>query len=1328
MFKKLLLLTATATALVGCGGTSIPEARPAAQIDGTAADNIIRNGNVRVYRFDGSEREILLTTKTDNYGYYADPLQSESQFIKVCVMGGEYTEEASSINIKLEDGDRLCAVTFWQSGQGQMVMVTPETNLATALIEYEVKQGKGNLQNIVSNANTKIGTIFGYDIITTKPADMTSDDLTYTGLNNSVRSGLWHAAFSRVALQAAIANGQKNHTSLISSMTLHKALYRDLAADGKLNGWGVAENGSTKVRLGLGTYELDAKVYRTELARELVKFVQSDRNKTAVKDKDVLAYATAHSLSTDTIWDDKDIPIPFDDDAPSVAFDTPENTYISGVYHLGVKVTDFSGVKSVTYTINGGNPQVFNFEQNVLTFNTELYPNGDLELALTVVDMLDNTAVVKRILRVSNQQPVVNIASKTLVNDANYSFKANVGEVKAGVASVEVQGRAADYANNAITATLRLTEGDNTISVKVVDLTGAEYAYNFDVVVDTAKPETSFKPVAWKALIKSNSTIDYGVLSQTMTSNRIFITPNYYSLGSVVVSEVELAAKSWPTYKLVIADAQRSSNYATPSEKLKIQLIYSDARGDFTYFTRSLKANEKGEVLIPVSEEYLGTKWYEKDEGKLVTITATDEAGNMNTYPLRFEVSVSSPSVNPPLNIGSNLKGTVLIDMDGRELQGTDAIRVLLDGTKETFLAWDNPAFSIDTTTLTDGVHYITVQITTGGMVLFEKRFEFNIDNTAPEIKFNSPTLAGTLERNYTLKGTVDDFGGSGISSLTGRHINNNFTLISNVTFEKPNLNLQSGDNEISVKAVDVAGNETTKILNVLHDDDAPRFQWIVKDGKFFDGSTTAPLYSTKLNVHLGYGHDPFVGGMFGNTGNPPFYLDKDNNNLQNLTPALVGGNANALNPDLSLNLSAWEAIHFLANGRGRGNHNIPHFDFTVADTQYSEKAINGEKGGIVVDATILKTYMTVHFNDELVVSRKELMPVLNGASTAQQQYYVPITKELFTNRLLNLQVSDKVKVAFIAEDEAKNSTKREYEFSVFNVPESTVKPTITGGLNTTITKDNLSLSLTAKSDIGLSRVSLIDTKTGATLDSWSSVGSTTKTTSKPLKTITTATEGSHSWRLEVVDLAGNITTQTYAGEIDKTAPTLNITGVPERYSSPFTLSWTVSDKNLSTVTANGQTVPAKNGSLTITPTGADGARTIKVVAVDKAGNSTEKTVNTYQHNIPKVTVEYAYFFHSQATNYGHEYEVVLMIKTDKKIRVTDAKLLSNSSLKFHDSNPQGILGEKYTVELSTFSKNGDAILNQGIKGEHTIEIKYLDEFNQSGKVEFVANIICSQC
>jgi len=224
MNKKLLLTAAIAASLVGCGGSGTPSERPTAQIDGTAADNIIRNGQVRVYRWDGQEREILLTTKTDNHGYYADPLRSESQFIKVCITGGEYTEEASSINIKLENGDRLCAVTFWESAQPQEIMVTPETNLATALMEYEVKTGKGNLQNIVSGANSKIGTLFGYDILTTKPADMTSDDLAYTGLNDSVRSGLWHAAFSRLALQAAKKNGHSTHTSLINSMQLHKAL------------------------------------------------------------------------------------------------------------------------------------------------------------------------------------------------------------------------------------------------------------------------------------------------------------------------------------------------------------------------------------------------------------------------------------------------------------------------------------------------------------------------------------------------------------------------------------------------------------------------------------------------------------------------------------------------------------------------------------------------------------------------------------------------------------------------------------------------------------------------------------------------------------------------------------------------------------------------------------------------------------------------------------------------------------------------------------------------------------------------------------------------
>src|SRR5690554_4288409 len=681
MKRKVLTLATSVALLVGCGGVDKPGYRPAADISGVAADNIIRNGDVRVYAWNGSEREILLSTKTDNYGYYVDPLQAESQFIKICVVGGEYTEEASSVNIRLGDSDRMCAITYWESGQAQETMVTPETNMAAALMEYEVKSGKGNLQNIVSNANSKIGTLFGYDILTTKPADMTSDDLAYTGLNDSVRSGLWHAAFSRIALNAAKANGQSTHTNLISSMALHKAIYRDLSADGKLDGWGVAENGKTKVRLGLGSFELNANVYRTELAKELVNFVKSDRNKTAVKANDVLSYATTHSITTDSIFNDKDIPKAFDEDAPTIVFDTAENTYISGTYTLGLKVTDFSGVKAVTYRFNDGSEQNFDFTQESLVFDTKQFNNGELELAITAIDKLDNKITLKRNFRVVNEKPLLNMVSNSLVNNTNYKFIASVGELEVGLSGVFVNGQEASFANGEITSSLRLNQGSNIIPVKVIDTTGAEYTYSWAVEVDTIKPSIKFVTPSWKVLLKNGDTVVEDYLKVRLSGESIFVTPRFFRLAELSPTESVLSQLNWPSLKIEVGDFFDANNpYRTELENLKISLIFRDSASQITHFTRTLKATSSGELLIPLSEEFLGENWYEKDGRNEILITVVDEAGNYDTFSWLTPLVVSKPSVNPSINIDTYLSGNIEIDLKGSDLRGSDSISVSLNG------------------------------------------------------------------------------------------------------------------------------------------------------------------------------------------------------------------------------------------------------------------------------------------------------------------------------------------------------------------------------------------------------------------------------------------------------------------------------------------------------------------------------------------------------------------------------------------------------------------------------------------------------------------------
>jgi len=1210
-----------ATALVGCK-VDVPQNRPAADLSGVAADNIVRNGDVRVYAWNGSEREILLTTKTDNYGYYVDPLQAESQFIKICVVSGEYTEEASSINIRLEDGDRMCAVTYWESGQAQETMVTPETNMAAALMEYEVKAGKGNIQNIVSSANAKIGALFGYDILTTKPADMTSDDLAYTGLNDSVRSGLWHAAFSRIALEAAKANGLSTHTSLISSMALHKAIYRDLSADGKLDGWGVAENGKTKVRLGLGSFELNANVYRTELAKELVNFVKSDRNKTAVKTNDVLSYATTLSLTTDSIFSDKDIPVAFDDKAPTIALDTPENTYISGTYTLGVKVTDFSGVKAVSYTLNDGNPQDFDFTQENLVIDTKQFNNGDFEIAITAIDKLDNEGTLKRNFRIVNEQPVANIISPTLVNyTTGYNFEAELGEVKAGVGGITVDGKVADYADGKVTASnVRLSQGQNTLSMVVTDATGAEYSYSWVVDVDTRKPDLAWKGADWKVLVKlNNGSIEPQTISETMREN-ILITPLFYRLDTLAVIDSALSSAKWPTLRFSVKDTATTTNtYSTKTENLDIQLQYRKSGGSPIYFSRQITANDDGVLIIPLSEEFLGDKWYEKTEGNELVIHATDEAGNTSTKSWRVPFVVSAPKLDLGLSIENTyLNGSPQINLNGVDLIGAEYISFSINGgTPYKTTDMTSTFFEFDTNNLDDGQHRLVTKIVTGEQVVAQE-YEFNVDNTPPTLVIDekiSPNLVSSA--SYTLKATAGDIGSgldSGFYQLNSER-KVTLSLLNNGLINATNLTLSPEENEFLLSVTDVAGNLTEKIHKVFYDGIPPLFNPFLEEGKITE-QNNIELYKTDFQVRYGVTHANQTNSLNDVIGSGALtgqhiYLDEKTNNVQNLKigDTGIGSNANLINNDLSLNVNHYQAVDYLKT------NNIAHFNFHVSDSKF--------KDGTVADLNGVKTKLKVEFNG-VIKSDKEISHVTTPLPNGQKEYIVPITKEFFGDELLTAGVDDVVTATFTVIDEAGNETVKSYKFNVFNVPTGTAKPVITGfSKPAAYLKSHTTPAATVKSSYGLSTVSYkVDGAEKSTFNNKSKV-----VKDYPLPVVSCKENSVCTVEVKAVDLAGNTFTDSYATTTDNIPPVLSITAPPANVIDPFNFTWSVSDKNLESVKVyNGGSLihsGSKSGSLNITPTGTDGVRKFRVVVEDKAKNITEKTVNVnFQHNVKIYSVE----------------------------------------------------------------------------------------------------------
>lgn len=818
--KKLTLFAVT-TALIACGGdVKPPESRPSAEITGVTADNLVRQGNVRVYNWDGSERSVLMTTETDNFGLYKDSIQAENQFIKICVESGNYVEESSGMTITLEGGDRLCGITYWQSGEAQSMMVTPETNMAAAFAECQVKRGETNLQNIVSDANSRFGTLFGYNIQTTVPFDVSDEQYRTTPLNDSVRSGLWHAAFSEIALDAAKNNGFSTHNELASSIRLHQLIYKDISADCKLDGYGVAANGETPIKLAMGSYALDTNVYRTLTARKLVEFIESERNQTAVTKADVVSYATAFSSSTDGIYSPDSAPEAFDDQGPELSTNTDNGTYVSGDYVYALKSADFSGVLSVKMVIDGVTVSAADAQNPVFTINTRQYPEGELAIQFVAEDILNNIAVLNRTIKIANTSPVVNITSETLVNSTAYTFQSSISNFEQGIVSASVAGQELAISADSLEADLTLEQGINDLIVTLLDGTGATHSYSFRVDADLQSPALNFAFDGWKTHYKNtvSDVVTLENITQFSSSNKsLYVAGNRRSLDGVAIDDSSFRSTNWAVLRASVVDPSTQSNpYSTSSEKLKISLEFRSESA--VIYSRSITTTEAGGdiIITPLSTEYLGANWWENTSDVFVDIKAEDEAGNVSTLSMPVSFSNSAPRLDLEIDASDIFSDTATIDLTGTDLVGIDSISISLNGGTPTFIAdLNNPVYQIDTNGLSDGVHYFDIVIRDRGEIVFTQRYEIKVDNTNPTIVITSPELVNS--RDYLVTANISE--ANSISNATINGVDVSVAFSGDVSRE---INLGDAVNTVLVTATDSVGNPALQSKDVTVDDLAP--------------------------------------------------------------------------------------------------------------------------------------------------------------------------------------------------------------------------------------------------------------------------------------------------------------------------------------------------------------------------------------------------------------------------------------------------------------------------------------------------------------------------
>jgi hypothetical protein len=162
--------------LAACGGgsgSSVPPSVPASQVSGKAADGLIIQGTVRIFDFTGGTVGAqLASATTDTVGRYSISMQVESRPILVEVSGGYYIEERSALQVPLEAGQVLTALTNFKMGENVTISATAYTHMAAGLARRLIETG-ATVSTAITEANNRVTQWLGVPILSTLPVDIT---------------------------------------------------------------------------------------------------------------------------------------------------------------------------------------------------------------------------------------------------------------------------------------------------------------------------------------------------------------------------------------------------------------------------------------------------------------------------------------------------------------------------------------------------------------------------------------------------------------------------------------------------------------------------------------------------------------------------------------------------------------------------------------------------------------------------------------------------------------------------------------------------------------------------------------------------------------------------------------------------------------------------------------------------------------------------------------------------------------------------------------------------------------------------------------------------
>ncbi|PUZ86080.1 hypothetical protein, partial [Vibrio vulnificus] len=362
ILKSTLVLIAVSLLLSACGGgdDNTPPDRHTGSLSGNVFDAPVNGAQIEVYEFKSGKLGRKLASTTSNaFGDYKVEFKSSSIPLLVVAKEGSYTDPLTNEIVSVSNGKmlRLESVINYREGSDQRLMLTPLTNIASALTKYKIEQGASD-GDAISEALTIIDSMYGFNVNETTPIDITKGGQSTFATPGHFYGALL-TAYSSFSYDLIKKYGDTD-ANIYTSMHLADIQYRDVIADGLLDGKEISEVTGAVTPLTFGQQKVTSDVYTNVLSQHVLIVVNNPNlNVSGTKAEDYVEFSQQLNALGTGSGGDGVIP-PRDeieiDTTPPAATRTDKDV-LAGTDTVDISVSDEIGVQGVSayieYKLNG---------------------------------------------------------------------------------------------------------------------------------------------------------------------------------------------------------------------------------------------------------------------------------------------------------------------------------------------------------------------------------------------------------------------------------------------------------------------------------------------------------------------------------------------------------------------------------------------------------------------------------------------------------------------------------------------------------------------------------------------------------------------------------------------------------------------------------------------------------------------------------------------------------------------------------------------------------------------------------------------------------------